>query len=194
MTATRGFTAQPRKVRRRFSIAGFARNKDGATAIEFAFLATPFLLVLFAILETGISMAAQQLLVNATENVARQIRTGQIPTTNQQDLTDRICERIEVLVAKGCPGLRVDLRTYTSFQEVANQQIHLVGGDVALELDEKGGGKALEATVGGPKARQTLRAFYFWPVITKMLQPSMAQTGDGKKLLIATQTWQNEAY
>ena len=65
--------------RRRFRIfSRFCRDRDGSTVIEFGMLALPFLLLLFAILETCISFAAQQLMANATDDVARQIRTGHV--------------------------------------------------------------------------------------------------------------------
>jgi hypothetical protein len=134
-------------------------------------------------------MATQQLLVNATDDVARKIRTGHITSTSQNELHDLICERIETLVADDCPGLRVDLRTSTSFQQAADQPISIVGNDVVI-----GTGGALIANIGGAGARQTLRAFYLRPVITKLLQPSMAATSDGKQLLSASQTWRNEQY
>ncbi|MCO5063687.1 MAG: pilus assembly protein [Rhizobiaceae bacterium] len=171
----------------------FVRNSDGATAIEFGLLAIPFLMALFAILETGISMAVQQMLVNATDDVARQIRTGQITSTNQTALKNLICDRIELLVSDGCPGLRVDLRSYASFQAAADQNVRVTNNNVAL-LDNNGNSLPLAAQIGGPKSKQTLRAYYFWPLLTKMLESSMSTGGTGKRVLSASQTWQNEDY
>ena len=55
----------------------FFRARGGATAIEFVILALPFSALIFAILESCVSFAAQQLISNATDDIARQIRTGQ---------------------------------------------------------------------------------------------------------------------
>src|SRR5690606_22221945 len=83
----------------------FARNADGAVAIEFAALIIPFCLLVFAILESCISFAAQQILSNATDDVARQFRTGQIRQADLESdpflVRNRICGKLEMLVASG---------------------------------------------------------------------------------------------
>lgn len=191
---TSGLKAPSCRVRRRFSIVRFGRSSDGATAVEFALLTIPFLMATFAILETGISMGAQQMLVNATDNVAREIRTGQVNVITQSQLKTKICDRIQWLVKAGCPGLQVDLRSYTTFQLAAAQQIYVMGNTVALEKDGAGKAKALKSEIGGSNAKQTLRAFYFWPLMTNLMQSSMATAGNGNALLSASQTWQNEKY
>jgi hypothetical protein len=53
-------------------------TKEGSTAIEFTMLAIPFSMLVFAVLESCISFAAQQVMANAADDVARQFRTGQI--------------------------------------------------------------------------------------------------------------------
>ncbi|RFC69565.1 MULTISPECIES: TadE/TadG family type IV pilus assembly protein [Mesorhizobium] len=192
MTKT-GSGARARGAKRCFLLRRYARNSDGTTAVEFGLLAVPFLMALFAILESGVSMAVQQLLVNATDSVARQVRTGEIKATTQTQLKQLICNRIQSLVPAGCPGLRVDLRTYATFQAAANQVVTVLPNDVALEMN--GGGAApLKAQIGGAGAKQTLRTFYFWPLMTNLLSESMGTAGSGRILLGATQTWQNEVY
>lgn len=193
MTTSDVSTARSRRVRRRLSLGRFARNSDGATAVEFALLAMPFLLTLFAIIEFGVSLTTQQLLANATEDVAREIRTGQITDITPAELQNKICERIELLVSENCPGLRVDLRSYGTFQAAANQQVVLAGGE-NVALIENGNPTPVRAQVGGSGARQTLRSFYFWPVMTNIMQASMANAGNGKMLISASQTWKNEEY
>jgi len=186
--------ARASRAKRWFFFRRFVRNSDGTTAIEFGILAVPFLLTLFAILETGVSMALQQMLVNATDNVARQIRTGEIKTVTQPQLQTMICQRIQTLVATGCPGLRVDLRTYASYQAAANQQVFILPNNVALEMNGASGA-ALRAQIGGSNSRQTLRAFYFLPLMARILDTAMSSTNNnGTIVLSASQTWKNEAY
>jgi Flp pilus assembly protein TadG len=55
----------------------FLRNQDGITAIEFAFVGPPFLLLLAAIFELGLTLTTQSLLDGAARDAARLIRTGQ---------------------------------------------------------------------------------------------------------------------
>jgi Flp pilus assembly pilin Flp len=53
------------------------RNQEGVTAIEFAFVGPPFLLLLAAIFELGLTLTSQSLLDGAARDAARLIRTGQ---------------------------------------------------------------------------------------------------------------------
>ena len=96
----------------------FGRNRDGSTAIEFTLLAIPFSLLVFAILESCISFAAQEVLANATDDIARQLRTGQLRAADvtETSLKKVICDRLEIMVAKGCPDLVVDLREFRDFR------------------------------------------------------------------------------
>ena len=72
-------------MRRRFPVgrAGRALLHDvrGATAIEFAILAVPFIMTMLAIAEYGYVYMLDVSLDNATAAAARQIRTGQMQTS-----------------------------------------------------------------------------------------------------------------
>ncbi len=56
----------------------FARDEKGVGAVEFAFVAPMFLLLLLVIAELGLTLATQSVLDGATRDAARLIRTGQI--------------------------------------------------------------------------------------------------------------------
>jgi Flp pilus assembly protein TadG len=167
----------------------FRRNREGSTAIEFALLAVPFMLLVFAVLETCISFAAQQVMANAADDVARQLRTGQIKPADidETELRSLLCDRMEVIVSAGCPGLEVDLRQYNTFEEAAQVRIRLApNGD--LDTSDF-------AVAPGPSmSRNMLRVFYRWPVITDFMRKSMANLPDGKTLHFASVTWQNEPF
>jgi Flp pilus assembly protein TadG len=170
-------------------VSRFARNRDGSVAIEFIALAIPFSLLLFAIIESCLSFAGQQVLTNATEDVARQLRTGQekAATMNEDKLRDLICARIEIVVAAGCPGLEVDLQTYTTFQLAAAKRIKFTADGDIDTADFK-------VEPGLSMSKNMLRVFYRWPVITDFMRKSMSNLKNGKTLLFATVTWQNEPF
>lgn len=178
--------------RKPWFVSRFRRDDDGATAIEFGILALPFLLLLFAILETGVSFAAQQLMANATDDVARQIRTGQLTSANltQASLRDKICDRLQMLIARGCPGLAVDLRLRSTFAELATLKPPLRGTGREQEIDLSAVG--FEIGKGGDKS--TLRVLYGWPIMTNLMQKSLSTLKDGKMLIYASATWQNEPF
>jgi Flp pilus assembly protein TadG len=172
----------------------FLRDRSGSTAIEFVALALPFSMLVFAILESCISFAGQEVMANATDDLARQFRTGQLKAADMtmEKVEDAICGRLEIMVAKDCPGLKVDLRKYTTFDEAAAARFTISTGDIVLMEN----GKVVEfaATPGPSTTINMLRVFYKWPVMTDFMSKWMANLDDGKTLHYASTTWQNEPF
>jgi Flp pilus assembly protein TadG len=162
--------------------------------MEFAMLALPFCLLIFAILESCVSFAAQQLLSNAVDDVARAVRTGQLTEVSQTVLHNRICAKMELMVADNCPNLQVDMRTYPTFQQAAEDTFSIVNGKVVFDIGPDGNPVALKAERGAAGSKVTFRAFYMWPVMTDLMRASMSTVGGDKTLLYATTTWQNEQF
>src|SRR4051794_7539458 len=68
--------AARRRARTGRAQADFLRAREGATAVEFALLALPFLAILSATLEVAIGSWAQEMLQQAVSDAGRQIYTG----------------------------------------------------------------------------------------------------------------------
>ena len=178
-----------RRAPRRRLLSRFARNRSGSTAIEFTMLAIPFSLLVFAILESCISFAGQEVLANATDDIARQFRTGQVKTdVTKTELRAMICDRLEVVVSTGCPGLEFDLREVPTFQKASELGIpfHAAKDDIITTDFGVKPGKALTKNV--------FRVFYRWPVMTDIMAKSMSTLKDNKTLHFAMAVWQNEPF
>ena len=157
-------------------------------------LAVPFALLVFAILESCISFAGQEVMANITDDVARQLRTGQLRPADVAgtSLRDMICGRLEIMVAKTCPGLLVDLRAYhnlcrcgqSRFQN--RQQRHRADGSARIPT--------FQVNPGLAESKNMLRVFYKWPVMTDFMATSMANLKGGNTLHFASVTWQNEPF
>jgi Flp pilus assembly protein TadG len=181
--------------KRRSILSRFVRDRSGATAIEFTILAIPFSLLVFAILESCISFAGQQVMSNVADDIARQLRTGQIkasdPTFTQAKLKEMVCEKLEIMVADGCLGLNVDLRSFDTFEEAAALRIEYLGSS---KDDRRLAPSNFTFDPGPALSKNVLRVFYEWPVITDFMRASMSNLKDGKTLHFATVTWQNEPF
>jgi Flp pilus assembly protein TadG len=172
----------------------FLGDRRGSTAIEFAMLAFPFALLVFAILESCISFAGQEVMANITDDVARQLRTGQLKQADVSgsQLQDRICARLEIIVAKGCPGLKVDLREFTTFAAAANAGFTVSGDTITLTGVAD---PTFKVQTGLSESKNMLRVFYPWPVMTDFLAKSMSNMSNGTKTLhYASAVWQNEPF
>ncbi|AZO34571.1 pilus assembly protein [Mesorhizobium sp. M2A.F.Ca.ET.037.01.1.1] len=173
---------------------GFFSDRRGSTAMEFAMLAIPFALLVFAILESCISFAGQEVMANVTDDVARQLRTGQLQRSNVTEASIKrlICSKLEIMVAKDCPGLLVDLREYPSFADAATAGYRINGNQIVLT--QSGSDKTFTTSPGLAESINMLRVFYKWPVMTDLLAKQMQNFTDGTTLHFASVTWQNEPF
>lgn len=165
----------------------FIKDERGSAAIEFAMLALPFSALVFAILESGLSFTAHQVMANSVEDLARDLRTG---TLKKADATPaavraRICGDMKVLVSASCPGLYIDLKTYTTFGAVPTT-IPYASGDLNIS--------GFSITPGDPNTINQLRVFYKWPIYTNYIAKKLADLPNGKTLLYSTLTWRNEFF
>lgn len=177
--------------------ARFSRDRRGSTAIEFAALAIPFALLVFAILESCISFAGQEVMANATDDVARQLRTGQIKAANINDtkLKQLICDELSIMAGSACTSrLSVDLRSYTTFADAAKVSFTITNGAVVLTKSGSPDSKQFVVQPGLSGTKNMLRVFYKWPVMTDFMAKSMANLDGGATLHFASVTWQNEPF
>jgi Flp pilus assembly protein TadG len=184
--------AGDQKARRPRFFARFLRDRRGATAIEFAILSVPFALLVFAILESCISFASQEVMANITDDVARRLRTGQLKAADvtSDSLKTTICDKLQIIVSQDCSvQLKVDLRQYTTFADAAAAGFKIKANDV--QLTNGSTEVNFSVTAGVAESKNMLRVFYKWPIMTDLLARSM---GGNKTLHFASVTWQNEPF
>ncbi|WP_074063005.1 MULTISPECIES: TadE/TadG family type IV pilus assembly protein [Rhizobium] len=181
-----------------------ARSRDGSAAIEFALLAIPYFMVIFAILETFIAFAAEELVSNAVDTMSRKLRTGQITNvvgqTTYKDRTafrQEFCEEVSILIQCSdseiaTPNkLWLDIRTFSKFSDIP----------VTIPMNATGlDTTAMQYSPGGSGAINMVRAYYHWQVVTDLIRPYITpyRTTDGSRLndylIVATAAFQNEQY
>jgi len=175
----------------------FLASREGSAAIEFAILALPFFIMVFASIETFVAFTGEQLLANATDTMARRIRTGEITAaTSKQDFRKAFCEEIKILMpcsaseAATPDKLFIDVRSFTSYADIP-KAVPITDGD----LDTT----SFKFEPGGKKTINIVRAYYRWDVVTDLVRPMLSnvRTADGSRqnyLMVATAIVQNEDY
>ncbi|WP_312359841.1 TadE/TadG family type IV pilus assembly protein [Ensifer sp.] len=155
------------------------RNREGAAAIEFTILAIPFMMVLFASIETFIAFTGEQLLMSATDTMARKIRTGEITfqvgkpgyKSNEQ-FRQAFCDEISVMMTCSATEttlpnkLYIDVRPVTDlakFPDAVPRTTTSNSSDVSVA--------DFKFAPGGPGTTNMMRAFYRWSVITDLVRP-----------------------
>lgn len=155
------------------------RERDGVAAIEFAFCALPFFILLFAIIETGIILTAGIVLDNAVQRVGRLVMTGQLhqgdKLPSKEEFAELVCENITLPLT--CDGLEIDLQTFNDF------------GSIDLSYDKDN----LHYTMGDGEEISVLRAFYEWSWTTSLLH-GLSDDPDGHVLLSSVAAFRNEPF
>jgi Flp pilus assembly protein TadG len=193
----------------KFSALRRRMRKDatrGSAALEFAFIAPVFFIMLFAIMETGIMYFAQFALQNAVVQAARQIRTGQaqsIPTTGTDNkcngttpiptgaytsqgqwFNDQICCGIAAMLS--CTNLNVNVQSYASGfggNNFSNTQVAGLYQPVTNNYNP-----------GNPCDVVLVRATYTWTVFTPILSWFLVNMAGNAHMLSATTAFRNEPY
>lgn len=177
------FRARLRLAARRLPLGGaraLARDEGGATAVEFALVLAPFLLLFFGLLELGLVYLATVTLENAVIDSSRQIRTGQVQVagTSASAFKTLTCSNMPWLASACSTALRVDVRTVSTFASASN-----LTTPTTTCWDP-----------GGPASLVVVRAYYAWPVVTPLLHAALSAGTDGKRTLTAATAFVNEPY
>jgi Flp pilus assembly protein TadG len=183
-------------LRARSFLARFGSARRGATAVEFAFVALPFLTLLFAVLELGMVFLVSTTLQNAADAAGRKIRTGELQAGSGTRATFKsaICADMAWLGSDCASNLKVDVQTYANF-------------DALMEVDEETGESSLRGPTiangevqdgawepGGAEDIVLVRAYYSWTLFTPLLNSSLPNLGNNKRLISTTVTFRNEPW
>ena len=191
--------------RKRKKLLAFTRSRDGSAAIEFALLAIPYFMVIFAIIETFVAFAAEELVSNGVDTMARKMRTGQI-TYNLGRATDMntrtafrtaFCNEVAILIQCSAAEIAtpnklwLDVRTFTKFSDIPT----------TIPMNATGlNTSSFAYSPGGSGSINMVRAYYKWQVITDLVRPYITpyKTSSGTRLseflIVATSAFQNEQY
>jgi Flp pilus assembly protein TadG len=191
-TETTVLSAQPAEKKPRI-LAVFRRfrhNNDGATAVEFGLVATPFFMLMMAIFELAMLLWTNQVMEEAVFQSSRVILTGEAmtlypnPATAVAAFKSDVCTRL-TLVSNCNTRLSVDVRTYTSFATAtANQP---VSGGV---LDTSGFGYQPIL----PNQIAVVRAVLSYPIVLSSWNKVFSDLANGERALMATLAFRAEPF
>jgi Flp pilus assembly protein TadG len=171
-----------------------ADSARGSAAIEFAFVAPVFFMLLLGIFEAGIMFFAQTLLQSGLSDMARMIRTGQTQSagTSQADFRTQFCAKISQLL--GCDAnLVIDVEAFSGYGGVTYASPF--NNPQAASAQQRTLNTNLNNYITGNACDVVLvRAFYAWPLYTPGLTLYLANMAGGKYLLSAAAAFRNEPY
>ncbi len=164
-----------------------AGARAGSAAIEFAFIAPIFLVLLMGTMEAGIIFLGDIVLENATYDAARQIRTGQVELSamTQAQFRQLICNEISPLLRCDA-NLQIDVETFANFGSVGMPNPVRADGTLDPSLNNWAPGTVCSTVL--------VRSFYTWAVATPLLTPFLVNMGSGHHLMTAASAFRNEPY
>ncbi|OLF81379.1 pilus assembly protein TadE [Maricaulis sp. W15] len=177
-------TAAPK--RHQAQLARFCRAHDGATAIEFAMIAAPFFLLLFAMIEIAAVFFTGTVLENAVLESARKIRTGEAQTggMSQAGFRQEVCNLISTVA--DCDNLEIDVQVFEDFDTV----------DQSSPIDENG---ALDNSDFGWEPGDAgdivlVRVFYRWSLMTPNFGGALSNMENNQRLITSATVFRNEPF
>lgn len=163
-----------------------ANDRSGASALEFALVASPLILLMLGILEVGIVYFATFSLENAVDQGARLVRTGQAQTQgfDAGKFKTAVCQYLSAPL--DCSGLEIDVRHFSDFGSV----------NLPSPLDSNGNLKsAFNYDPGSSGDIVVVRGFYDFSLAAKMPKDiALSNMSNGDRLLTATAAFRNEPY
>ncbi len=175
-------------LRRRLILRHFLKNREGATAVEFALVALPFFGIIFAIIEVALTFWATQVLENAVADASRQIYTGQFQSSGGQSadaFREEVCSKVTALF--DCNDLvEIDVRSFPNFPGASLPPP--VNDDGEFDTSDFG----YQAT--GPDDIVVVRAAMNYPAFVGILGKRETQLSGGGRLIMATSAFRNEPF
>lgn len=164
------------------------RDQRGGEAIEMAIVGAPFIALVFGMIELGLVFLVSTTLENATDEVSRQIRTGQVQTNGGSAATIKtaICAEMSWLGSNCSTNLNLDVRTFTGFSGQTAPPNPVAGGTVdpaKFCWDPGGAGSVV-----------LVRSYYTWNLILPVLNAGLINAGGTKRLILSAISFRNEPY
>lgn len=183
-----------RLLRRR--LRRFSRNVQGTAAIEFAFVAGPFLFMMFAVIELALVFLLSTSLEAASDGAARRIRTGQFQNANQTaaDFKTKVCEDMSWFASRCSTSLIVRTKTYTSYAAIQADTTFADPIQPSTSTSRQAKPDSFPATKIAPQTIVVVRSYYKWPLITPFLNGALQKLDNGVALISSTQAFRTEPY
>jgi Flp pilus assembly protein TadG len=181
-----GSDVTTKRGRRSSRCAAFARDNEGATAVEFALVGAPFLALLIALIQTFLVFFAQELLESVVLQSGRLVMTGQVQSQQmtQAQFKQQVCNQVVILF--NCSGLMIDMQVASSWSSASTAMPTLTfnsDGTVSNVWQYNPG------NAGDPVV---LRVMYVWPVMLGPLGFNLSNISNGNRLIMASAAFQNE--
>jgi Flp pilus assembly protein TadG len=172
--------------KRRSRCAAFMADSRGATAVEFALVALPFLALIVALIQTFLVFFAQASLESVVQQSSRLVLTGQVQSLQMKkdDFKKAVCKQVVILFS--CDGLMVDVQVANAWSS-ANTSLPTLTFNAQGQVTN-----VWQFNPGDVGDIVVVRVMYQWPVMLGPLGFNLSNVSSGNRLIMASAAFQNE--
>lgn len=180
---------KPARRRHTHLLRRLARNEDGSTAIEFAVVGLPFIMLLFGIIVLGLYFFITFSLENAVERAGRLIRTGQAQTAGMttDQFKTQVCNNAPT-ISDCAQNVRVNVASWDGFGDINPPTC--TNGATGELIPEP----AVEPVPGAAGAVVLITVCYEWELAASIPFLRVGKMGNGSALIQASTTFRTEPY
>lgn len=169
----------------------FARDDSGATAIEFAAVATPFLMLVFALIGVAFYFFIMNSMEKGMDQTGRLVRTGQAQQTEMtvQQFRQSICDRAGAWIK--CDKLQVFPDRSANWNLVQPKPCVING---VVQTSPANDSDKIADYVGASSAIVVVTACYHWEFATLIPYLKFGNMPDGTHMIQAATAFRTEPY
>lgn len=159
----------------------FGYERKGSTAVEFAIILLPFLMMTMGTLEIALIHLSRASMADSIDKTSRQIMTGEAGCLEPAEFITQICERMSFAFS-GC-----------------EEDTKVVMTELASFKDDPGGGEtdfeAIQSRMenGRENSIMAMSAYHRWNVMFPLLDKALGG-GNGEVLLVSNLAFKNEPF
>lgn len=161
----------------------FGKNREGVTAVEFGLVAFPFFLFVLGTLAIGLQFFTINLLDQAVERAARQIRTGQAQRSliTLQEFKERVCAEGGYYLENDCENIRIHVQNATNWADIVPRAC----AENGVLTDQANMAQPVADQSGGSQQVVLVTVCYNWemPLTFPYLNYMMMRPADGVPLI-----------
>ena len=174
---------------------GFARLKrdeDGATAIEFAIVALPFFMFIFALVGISMYFFDMTSIDKGMDKQSREIRTGQAQSTNMtvSDFKTKVCATAGTWIK--CPKMQIFVQHFPDWSSVQPQACVSAGGQIVT--NSASGSDKIAQYSGSASEVVLVTACYKWDFTQKLPFLRLGNMSDKSMMMQTATAFRTEPY
>lgn len=159
----------------------FKSERKGSTAIEFAFIIVPFLMLTLGTLEIALIHLSRSSMTDAIEKTSRQIMTGEAGCLTAQQYITQLCDRLSFSNGSCVDNTKVVMQELADFNEDPGASEQNFASITSVMSN------------GRENSTMLLRSYHRWNVMFPLLDDALGG-GNGELILVSNLAFRNEPF